>query len=422
MNESNMPPKALAGRARANLNLRKSSAPEPGTGEPDQIPTVPPPPRRKDEGNPMKKRRRKSRIVSGLILWGLVLAAIGIGIRLATLEKPETREAAAPVRPVAVRVAAVATRTVADRVAIPARIEAWREATVSAQQAGTVVEKLVESGDRVTKGTLMMRIDDRAWRAAAKQAVIEAVHARRELTRWRAMQPTGAVAENAFEQVHRQAMLASNAVEQAEIQVERCRVLAPFDGRIEALHVEVGEFAHVGQPLLRIVNTESLKAVADVAERDVSALREGMAVPLDLTALPGVTVTGTVSFVAHTAHPASRTYAVEMRIEPAPTTARPGMIARAHIERGIIENAVVVPLSALFSRQGETVAFVVDNGLAERRIVRIGRHLGAEVVVESGLRPGDALILEGQRMLRDGTPVEAVGTPAPEPSAQRLSP
>ncbi len=434
MNDSTMPPKALASRARANLNLRKPAACDSGTGEPKPIPAVPTPAMatstvtpqpRKEEGKPIKSRRKKGRVVSGLFLWGLVLAALGGVVFLATREKTDDTPAATPARPVAVRLAPVTARSVADRIAIPARVEPWREATVAARQAGTVVEKRVEPGDTVAQGALLLQLDDQAWRAAAKQAVIEAIHARRELTRWRALHPTGAVADNAFEQVHRQAMLASNALEQAEIQVERCRVLAPFDGRIEACHVEVGEFAHVGQPLVRLVDTQSLKARADVAERDIATLRPGMPVPIELTALPGVTVTGTVSFVAQTAHPASRTYALEMRIEPAPTEARPGMIARAHIERGVIENAVIVPLSALLSRQGETIAFTVANGLAEQRVVRIGRHLGAEVVVESGLRPGDLLVLEGQRMLRDGTPVEPVepvAAPAPDSGLQRLSP
>jgi multidrug efflux pump subunit AcrA (membrane-fusion protein) len=85
---------------------------------------------------------------------------------------------------------------------------------------------------------------------------------------------------------------------------------------------------------------------------------------------------------------------------------RAGMIAEVALVRGVAEQAIVLPLAAVVPHKGDYVVFVVEDGHAVRRLVRIDSFVGHEAVIRSGLSAGERVVIEGQRTLQDGMPVD----------------
>ena len=179
-----------------------------------------------------------------------------------------------------------------------------------------------------------------------------------------------------------------------------------MDGIVDVSGIEEGEFANEGVPVFRIVNIDRVKVVVDVPEKDIMSVEHGSASPFRVLCFPGRTFTGTVSFVSMQASRESNSFRTELLAENPGHALRGGMIAEVTWKRRTVDDAVLVPLAAVIPKKGEHVAFVVEDGRAVRRVVRIDAFTGEEALLASGIRPGDELVIEGQRALQDGAPVE----------------
>ncbi len=314
-------------------------------------------------------------------------------------------------RAVDVRVMTVEPRRVPDRVTLPATLEAWQDVLVAAEKGGRVVDVPADKGDRVQAGDLLLQLDARQWEALADQARIERADAGRTLGRYDELRQTGAVSDSDYDAVRRRFDLADNALTQALVHVSQCVVRSPIDGRVDDRLVEPGEFPAEGAPVFRVVDVSRLKLALEVPERDVSRLIPGMPVTFRLTAGGDAAGTGTIRFVAAAALPQSHAYRVEAEVDNSDGRLRPGMIAAVTLERGLLEDALLVPLAAVVPERGQHVVYLVRDGRAVRRVVVIGAILGDAALLGSGVEPGDRLVTEGQRTLQDGRRVRVVDTP-----------
>ena len=132
-----------------------------------------------------------------------------------------------------------------------------------------------------------------------------------------------------------------------------------------------------------------------------------------LAALPGREFTGATTFVSSQADRASNAFAAELEADNADGALKAGMIAQVALVRKEREGALVVPLAAVVPRKGEHYVFAAVDGRAVRKRVRIAALTGHEAVLESGVAPGDRIVVEGHRGLQDGMKVAEAGeTPA----------
>lgn len=312
---------------------------------------------------------------------------------------------AAPAVVIPVRTMAVARAAVREKVTCPARIEALRDVVLAVEREGRIVELGADKGDRVKAGQVVLQLDNRAFAAALSRAEITLRQAVDDLKRWEELRKSGSVSLTEFEAVRNRHDLARIAVEEARVDLDKGRILSPIDGTVDDRTVDVGEMASPGLPAFHIVNADRVKVVVDLSERDVFAMRAGLAVPFQVDALNGQSFTGTVGFAATAAEARSNTFRVELHADNADGRLKPGVIARVMITRGVIENALAVPLSALIPEKGQYVAFLVRDGHAVRRIVTLQTIVDDLAVVREGLAPGDRIVVEGQRLVSDGAAI-----------------
>jgi len=216
-------------------------------------------------------------------------------------------------------------------------------------------------------------------------------------------------------QEDRQAMAArvaeaEAALNLANVLMGKATVESPIGGVLDKRYCEVGEYVKPGTPLADIVNTDRVKVVAAVPEKDISFVRTGDPITVVFDAL-NLRRTGNAMFQSRAADRDTLTFDVKVELDNPDGRIRPGMIARAVLVRRKLTAAVKVPIFAVIKREKGYVAFVEDAGTARERPLTLGFFEAHRVVVTSGLKPGDRLIVQGQRDLVDGDKVRV-----PEPA------
>lgn len=304
-----------------------------------------------------------------------------------------------------VRVMEVAEISLNEVLSISGPIQAIRAADISAEEAGVVQALPASKGSSVRRGDVLVQLD-----RGLLAAELEAAEANRDLTsynesRTRALFEENSVSGQEMLQAATALRTAEAAADAAQIRFDRAAIKAPFSGIVTDRYVETGQYVLPGMPVARVVDASVLKLMAAVGERDVARIPEGARVEVFQDGVSGP-AEGVVEWVGFEADAGTGKFPVEILIPNPDLRLRPGVVGRASVVKGVHDGVIGIPRDAVvMSDRGPTV-FVLENGLARRRDVVLGPDQGLMVVVTSGVRTGDRLIVRGQRDVLDGDTVE----------------
>ncbi|MCC6211742.1 MAG: efflux RND transporter periplasmic adaptor subunit [Burkholderiales bacterium] len=308
----------------------------------------------------------------------------------------------------ALKAAAVELREVDLTTSAEALVEAVRQSTVSAQIAGRIVDLRFDVGDVVKKGEVIVRIDERAAtqalaasEAQVREAEAAARNARVSLERSRQLLAQKFVSQAAVDKAEAdykqaQARLAAMLAGAGAAATERsfATVIAPYSGVVSARHVELGEMAVPGKPLMTGFDPSSLRAVASVPQAQVAAIQASGKARLEIPSLERWIDVRQVT-VMPAADPRTHTTRVRLELPEDLRGVYPGVFARAHFTVGRAPR-LLVPRAAVFHRSELTGVYVIDGkGVPRLRQIRLGTA-GDENAVEvlAGLKPGERVALE----------------------------
>jgi RND family efflux transporter MFP subunit len=331
-----------------------------------------------------------------LLLAGL-LAACG--------EQPAPK---APAAAAALKTAAVELREVELTTSAEAVMEAVRQSTVSAQIAGRVVELRFDVGDYVRKGDVILRIDERAVSqalAASEAQVAEAqaalANARANYERSRQLLAQKFISQAGLDQAEAayksaQARVTALLAGAGAAATERsfATVVAPYSGVVSARHIELGEMAQPGRPLMTGFDPSTLRVVATVPQTQVAAIQAGGKARIEVPSL-GRWVDVKAMTLVPTADPRTHTTRIRLDLPAEVRGLYPGVYARVHFVVGRAPR-LLVPRAAVLRRSEVTAVYVVgSDSRAQLRQVRLG-DAGDETSVEvlAGLKPGERVALE----------------------------
>lgn len=309
--------------------------------------------------------------------------------------------------------------TMIDYLLLPGSVDAWEDIDLGAKAGGTVEEVPVEEGDRVASGTVIVRLDTASLVARRNQAQAQLDQAQKRFERTRNLVQKGVEQPAMLDDVTAQRDVAQATVDVAQVELDNATLRAPVPGVVDRIHVDQGEYVHIGDPVAKIVQIDRVKIVVNVPEKDIEHFRVGQKVGVfrDKIELAQM-LPGTIAFVALTAHPLSRTYPLHVEVANADHRFRPGMIVRVGLIRRQVADTLAVPLFAVVDRGDRKVVFVEEDGRAVERPIEIGIIERNRVQVASGLNAGDRLICVGHRDLANGERVKVVERPADEQEAQ----
>ena len=285
---------------------------------------------------------------------------------------------------------------------VAATLQSTRTANLSTRMAAQVKRVLVQEGQRVGAGTLLISLGDEDLQGQLKAAqtglaTVEAHH-----RRIAALQAQKAATPSELEQVQAQVAQAQAGVAAIRANIAYTQIRAPFAGVVQSRKVNEGDFVGPGMPLLELVGDGEQELVATVSEEEAKGLKTGSKLAFESEGAEGeAQVTG----LAPGGDPASHKGTLRAKVLK-PKDLRQGSFARILVP-GVKAAAqgLSVPQSALVQRGELTGVFVARDGRAELRWLSLGEGEGSYLAVRSGLKEGEKVI-DHPGALQDGQPIE----------------
>ncbi len=347
---------------------------------------------------------------------------------------------------VAVETAAVVTGAIEQTFELTGDVEAANSVRLFGQIPDRLVEVRVDVGDVVRAGQVLARIRDDAPQAGVEQieanlraARVNLASLQDELERSRRLNAAGAMANQTLESLQTRTQGAQSQVEQLEAALNQARaslnnavITAPFDGVIAERYLEAGDMAGPGIPAFRLVSTSRVKIETEVSQERRGQVRIGMPARVRVSAWPGEVFAGQVTSVAPVLDPMTRMSAIEIAVANRAGRLRPGMFAEVTMVVTEADEALLLPLDGVLDEYRyvaygagaqrdqdggiEARVFVVVDGTANLREVRLGIIGTESVQVLEGLVPGEQVVTVGKYQLVDGAAVRVQNNDLPGPT------
>ncbi|SMC58454.1 efflux RND transporter periplasmic adaptor subunit [Rhizobium sp. RU36D] len=287
--------------------------------------------------------------------------------------------------------------------------EAIQSVVVMPQAAGTIEEILVSSGQRVTKGTVLARLDDDEQVIARDQAQVMLRSAREKSDSYKNL-----ASFSRLEVLDAQIGVETAQLDltNAELNLKRRAIVAPIDGIVGIVAVNIGDNATTSTNVVSIDNRSELLVDFWAPERFATAVQPGMPVEASSVARPGQTFAGSVEAVDNRVDQASRTIRIRARIPNADDTLRAGMSFGVSMRFPGETYPSVDPLAIQWDSEGSYVWQVADGKSSKTR-VRIIQRNPDFVLVDAKLSEGDQVVIEGLQRVREGGAVRVAGATKP---------
>ncbi|HWT46475.1 MAG TPA: efflux RND transporter periplasmic adaptor subunit [Vicinamibacterales bacterium] len=332
-------------------------------------------------------------------------------------------------------------------------LEAHDQATISAEVAGRVARMAVDMGDKVKAGSPLVLLDAERLRYHANEQEAALQQARAKLgAQGDHLPPPGqtpdvlsaaakrAQAQQSYDRaralaeknlISRQDLEAAQtnlqtavAAHEAAIAAERelraemvareatlnsatrdlkdTTIRAPFDGVVAERMVSEGQYVTAQAPVVRLVRLDPLRLTADVPEKFAPNVHVGQPIELTTDAFPDTPVTGTITRISPDVNLKSRAFAIEADVRNEDGQLKPGTFARLTIATNKVDHAIVVPATAIQTKYGTSVAFILENGKLKASEVKLGDRLGPRVEITEGLQAGQSIVSDDVDGLTSG--------------------
>lgn len=307
--------------------------------------------------------------------------------------------------PMPVEAAQVRVGTVERTVTAVGSLLSNESVVVRPEIAGRISEIAFKEGQRVAKGTVLVRLDDAIARATLAQAQASIAFSRAELSRADQLvrQNTGPLRNR--EQASAKLLADEAAVQLAKAQLDKQVIAAPFDGVLGLRKASVGDFVQAGKDIVNLEDIDTLKLDFRVPEMFLPAVKVGQTVKVAVDAFGGRSFDGTVYAIDPLVDVNGRALAIRARVPNPDGSLRPGLFARVSLTLTTVPDAVLIPEQAIVAFGKDQFVFkLVDGKVVQTRVV-LGERRNAEVEIAKGLAPGDMVVTAGQLKIRDGVPV-----------------
>ena len=338
-------------------------------------------------------------IVKTLLVGGVCLASVACSSKKGAEAATETvAEVAKP----KVTTAQVHIQDVDQQSVFTGNVEGYAVNNITPQQPRRITRLLVDVGDHVKKGQLVAELDTSALAQAKAQYENNKANFERsdELYKfggeskanWQAMQTAYEVSKSTYENM-----------------LENTTLVSPISGVVTARNYDVGDMA-AGMPIFVVQRINPVKIMISVSESLYTYVKKGMAVEVELDALPEQKFSAKVSRITPSIDASTRTFPVELTLANDKELVKPGMYARVTMNYGTRKN-IVVPDVAVVKQLGSGNRYIYvynQDGTVAYKKVELGRRFGDKYEILSGIADGDVVVTSGQVALKDGIAVEVV--------------
>jgi RND family efflux transporter MFP subunit len=329
-----------------------------------------------------------------------------------------------------VETAAAGRHEITDFITVVGNLVGDATVDIGPRVAGRIEAVHVKLGDRVERGQVVAKVEDRELRQQISQVqanlelnkatvvarendvkVTAAAFERARMTEERGLISKAALEESESRQnsaasqvTMAQAQLAATLAryEELKITLSNTSVLSPVDGFVGRRNLDPGAFAGTNTAILSLVDISTVRLIANIVEKDFKRVERGADAVVEVDAFPGERFTGQVSRVAPVFDPATRTATIEIEVANPGFRLKPGMYARVRLMAEHRADALTVPRPAVVDVGGRRGVYLVDGENARFRDVRTGLSDDERIEILEGVEEGAVVVTTGALAIRDG--------------------
>lgn len=304
----------------------------------------------------------------------------------------------------------VVTSQLRERVLATGELRPNEAVDLSAEVSGKVAAIHFREGQRVGRGDLLVKIDDRDLQARLQRARAERDLARKREQRARVLLEEQTISQELYEEASTGLEVLDSDIDLLEVQILDTEVRAPFAGVVGLRNVSLGSYVTPGSPIARLQSLEPIKLDFAVPEKYSSRVGPGIDVSFTVEG-GGEAVRGEVYAVEPTIDPETRTLTLRARSPNPGQRLLPGAFARVELVLETAEDAVMIPSIALVPAMDSVSVYVVTaEDRAQPRVVRTGVRTEDRVEIVSGLEIGERVVVSGLERVSPGVLVSELGS------------
>lgn len=287
-------------------------------------------------------------------------------------------------------------------------VEPAKVAVLSSLHSGTLRSMPVKQGQKIKEGQIVAHVYSQTVESSHEVAAASLNQAQDGYERAMKMYSSGGITPVKMVEVRTRLEQAKAAMEASEASREDCDVRAPFDGEVARTLVHVGEKVAVGQALLSIIDPDGMEVAISVSENDIASVRIAEKAEVVIPALGNVRLRATVKSKDLVCDPLSHSYRCTLRIIAPPASLMSGMACKVYLAGDNVKG-IVVPADIIKIDTEGKYLWTVQDGKAVKSRVECGGYSGHGVIVSSGLKVGDMIIIDGSSKVSSGMAVNIVG-------------
>jgi membrane fusion protein, multidrug efflux system len=336
----------------------------------------------------------------------VVLAAVGYKL-MSNKEQMAANAAVAEIKSDAIPVAVtqVKTEKLDKSFTAQGNFAPIQSLTLLSETTGQVQRVLKRKGDKVKAGELLLQVESNTMSADLATAQTNAEKAKRDLERFENLAAGDAITQRQLEDARLAAKSTQAQLVAARQRLTKTRITAPINGEINEIYVEVGSYLGMSTKLYDIVNVDKLKLKVKASESEVLLINKGDKVTVKANAGAGQEYEGVVTAIAAQADPTLK-FDVEVEVKNAANNnLRAGMYGTAYFKVDDQRDAMLLPRQAIVGSIQNPSVYVVKDGVANMRKVKVGVVTQDKVEILEGVQPGDQVVQSGQINLREGIKV-----------------
>jgi membrane fusion protein, multidrug efflux system len=280
--------------------------------------------------------------------------------------------------------------------------------TLSFETAGNVQHVYVKEGQKVSKGQLIATLNESNAQNAYNVAKATLEKAQDGYARAEQLYKNKSLSEIKWVEIQTALIQAQSMADIAKKNLQDCKMMAPITGVISSLKIEQGMNVIPFQSVAKVVDIEKLNVNVSIPENEIADVNIGQKAIVTVSALGNTSFSGTITERGVEADLLSHCYGIKIGIDNPEKKLLPGMVCKVLIESSdTTAKAFQVPVNTIqISNDGKRYVWVAADGKAQRKFVTIGKLCNKNVIIESGIKEGDLVIVEGWQKVSEESPVK----------------
>ena len=287
-------------------------------------------------------------------------------------------------------------------------LEPYHELSFVSDVAGRVLDVKADEGTVVSKGTVLIQVDDEMLKADfnASESAFKALKV--DFERFTNANSQGGVSNQQLDNLRTQLVGAESRYISSKRRLADATIKSPVSGVVNKRYVEVGAYLNPGARLFDIIDDSQLRVWCNVTENQILLIKKGDSVRIRSNTFPNETITGMITFVGPKAD-RSLNFPVEITInQKNKAQLKAGMYVTSYFDTQSEKQGILIPRSAISGSVKNANVYVVKSGIVARRDVVVGAMIEKNVEILKGLQAGDSIVVAGLINVAEGTKVKNV--------------